>query len=165
MGLTEDVVASACEVATAGASRIAACARGGASCEGWLKVELLHALGALPGVVVAVEVDNVDLSVRRADEAVLCELKTFPTNYGRAGKPITNFIAGVVRDLETLGARTDERTRGLSIWMAYYIPEPVPPQWQEHLAKVRRAAAEQLKVERIRLDDQRFAHLYAMLSR
>jgi hypothetical protein len=45
MGLTEDIVATACEVATAGASQIAACARGGASCEGWLKVELSHVRG------------------------------------------------------------------------------------------------------------------------
>ena len=159
MGLTEDVVATACTVATAGASQIAACARGGASCEGWLKVELSHALGSLPGVAVAAELDNVDLTVRRGDELVLCELKTFPTNYGRGGKPITNFISGVVSDLEKLALRTNEKTRGLAIWMAYYIPEPVPPQWPDHLAKVRHAAAEQLRVEKIRLDGPRFAHL------
>jgi len=101
---------------------------------------------------------------RRNDELVLCELKTLPANYGRAGKPITNFIAGVVADLEKLASRTDERTRGLAIWMAYYISEPVPPQWPEHLVKVRRAAAEQLHVEKIRLDGPRFAHLYVMLA-
>jgi len=165
MGLTEDVVATACEVVVAGTSQIAACARSGASCEGWLKVELSHALDRLPGVVVTPEAHNVDLTIRRGNDVVLCELKTFPTNYGRAGKPITNFIASVVRDLEKLASRTDERTQGLSIWMAYYIPEPVPPQWPAHLAKVKRAAAEQLHVEKIRLDGPRFAHLYVMLAR
>lgn len=165
MGLTEDIVAAACAVATTGTSQIAACARSGASCEGWLKVELSHALDRLPGVMVTPEAGNVDLTVRRGDELVLCELKTFPTNYGRAGKPITNFIAGVVADLEKLASRTNERTRGLAIWMAYYIPEPVPPQWPEHLVKVRRSAAEQLHVEKIRLDGSRFAHLYVMLAR
>jgi hypothetical protein len=126
MGLTEDVVATACAVATSGASQIAACARGGASCEGWLKVELSHALGALPGVAVATEVGNVDLTVRRGGEIVLCELKTFPTNYGRAGKPITNFIGGVVRDLEKLASRTDDGTRGLAIWMSVLHPRARP---------------------------------------
>ena len=165
MGLTEDIVATACEVATAGTSQIAACARSGGSCDGWLKVELSHALGALPGVLAVPEAGNVDLTVIRDDEEVLCELKTFATNYGRSGKPITNFIAGVVHDLEKLAARTDVKTKGLAIWMAYYIPEPVPPQWPEHLAKVRRAAAEQLRVEKIRLDGPRFAHLYVMLAK
>ena len=165
MGLVDDVVTTAGAVAQVGRSQIATCARSGGSCEGWLKVELSHALGALPDVAVLTEAGNVDLTISRGDEVVLCELKTFPTNYGRSGKPITNFIASVVHDLEKLAARTDEGTRGLSIWMAYYIPEPVPPQWPEHLAKVRRAAAEQLKVQRVRLDGERFAHLYAMLSR
>jgi hypothetical protein len=105
-------------VAAAGTSQIATCARSGASCEGWLKVELSHALDRLPGVWVTPEADNVDLTVRPGDELVLCELKTFPTNYGGAGKPITNFIAGAVRDLEKLASRTNERTQGLAIWMA-----------------------------------------------
>lgn len=130
MGLTEEIVATACEVATAGTSRIAACARSAASCEGRLKVGLSHALDGRSGLAVMPEVGNVDLTVRRGDEPVLCELKTFPTDCGRAGKP-----------------------------------EPVPPQWPGHLAKVRRAAAEQLHVTKIRLDGPRLAHLDVMLAR
>ena len=43
--------------------------------------------------------------VKTDAQTVRIDLKTFPTNYGLSGKPITNFIAGVILDLSERGAQ------------------------------------------------------------
>jgi len=117
------------------------------SCEGWLKLELLQDLTMffLSADDIQIRPESVlgtcesspnraaaDIAVRRGSQEVLIELKTFPTNYGGIGKPITNFIASVVRDLEKLCARRGSAT-GLVAWLAYPIPAPIPPSWSQHL--------------------------------
>lgn len=168
MPLVDVIVDAIVEVAREGRSRIATCALLGVSAEGWLKVELLRKLAQdlhpdshriLP------EWERIDLAVEAGVERVLVQLKTFPTNYGRAGKPITNFIAGVVEDLEKLSRKREGRATGLAAWMAYVIPEPVPPTWPGHLAKVQAAAGSTRRQERIPLWEKASANLYIMESK
>jgi hypothetical protein len=58
------------------------------------------------------------------DEGVLIELKTFPANYGAPGKPITNFVDGVIEDLHKLTGGCDELTVGIAVWIAYRPTRP-----------------------------------------
>ena len=102
-----------------------------------------------------------DIAVRRGSQEVLIELKTFPTNYGGVGKPITNFIASVVRDLEKLCARRGSAT-GLVAWLAYPIPAPIPPSWSQHLGKIEDAAAITRRSHRVEVLHNKFVHLYVM---
>lgn len=164
MSLVDTITDTVIEVATSGKAKVSVCAALGVSCEGWLKVELLKALFDLSDIEILVEVDNVDLTIQSASEKVLIELKTFPTNYQRGGgKPITNFIAGVVGDLNKLSEKRGNST-GLVVWMAYIIPEPIPPTWPNHLAKIEAAAKQMIREERIPLWDHAFANLYIMES-
>ncbi|MDA2924506.1 hypothetical protein MYX65_07595 [Acidobacteria bacterium AH-259-L09] len=168
MSLVETITDTVIEVAASGNARISACAAFGVSCEGWLKVELLTALFdsvSLSDTKLLSEADNVDLTVQSASEKVLIELKTFPTNYQRGGgKPITNFVAGVVKDLNELSEKRGNHT-GVVVWMAYIIPEPVPPTWPNHLAKIEAAAKRMIREERIPLWENAFANLYIMESK
>ena len=167
MSLVDTITKTVIEVATSGKARVSVCAAFGVSCEGWLKVELLEALSVSLGssdTEILVEADNVDLTVQSASEKVLIELKTFPTNYQRGGgKPITNFIAGVVKDLNELSEKRENNT-GVVVWMAYIIPEPIPPTWPSHLAKIEAAAKRMIREERIPLWENAFANLYIMES-
>jgi len=84
--LVDTIIETVVKVVLSGRSRITVCAANGVSCEGWLKVELLRglvdALGSTDATEILPEAQNVDLTVRRASDQVLLELKTFPTNYG-----------------------------------------------------------------------------------
>ena len=166
MSLTDEIINKVVEVTLSGRSRIAVCAHYGISCEGWLKVEIISALTPLLAnwldLSIVPEADNVVLTVQTETEQVLLELKTFPTNYGRGGKPITNFVQGVIEDLVKLKSRTGPTVGGLSIWMAYPIPEPIPPTWQGHLNKIKAVSAQTLRTERIPLWESAFANLYVM---
>ncbi|MFN8634268.1 MAG: hypothetical protein U0893_10470 [Chloroflexota bacterium] len=77
------------------------------SCEkDWLVRKLSDALGRVAGLTVSPEVPIVaggrtklvDLVLSRADVRLLLEVKSFPTNYGLGGKPITQFRNSVIRD-------------------------------------------------------------------
>lgn len=132
MGLAEQVIDAIVDTAVAGRSRIVACAIKGVSCEGWPKVELLwRLLGIFDADMTEItpELNGVDLVIRGQSEEMLIELKTFPTNYGRTGKPITNFIGGVVDDLAKLARKRTGSAIGLAAWIAYAVPEPIPPTW------------------------------------
>ena len=108
---------------------------------------------------------KVDLAIQSRGETVLLELKTFPTNYGAGGKPITNFIDSVIADLEKLSEERGGGT-GLAAWLAYPIPEPPPSQWSDHLARVEAHARATLRSERISLfGSNEFAHLTVMESK
>src|SRR5207245_5656086 len=93
--LMDSIIDTVVKVVLSGRARITVCAANGVSCEGWLKVELLRglvdALGSTDATEILPEAQNVDLTVRRASDQVLIELKTFPTNYGGGCKPNTNF--------------------------------------------------------------------------
>jgi len=161
------------ETAKLGQGNISICAHYRISCEGWLKVELLTRLTALfLGKRIDAEVfpeygikrKKIDLAIQSPDELILLELKTFPTNYGKAGKPITNFIDGVKGDLEKLSEVREEAT-GLVAWLAYPIPDP-PKTWPVHLAKIQAKAYRTLRVEQVDLfTPNEHAHLYVMESR
>ncbi len=152
-----------------GGSRIAVAAAFRVSCEGWLKVELLKSLwesfGNSETSEILPESDHFDLVVKSESQTVRIELKTFPTNYGRSGKPITNFIDGVVSDLSKLCAQSGPTSAGLVVWLAYPIPEPLPKYWPEHLLKVQIASATTFRSEKIALWENQFAHLYIMRCR
>ncbi len=127
--------------------------------------KLVAALGRSEGTEILVEFRNVDLTVRTRSEEVLVQLKTFPTNYGRAGKPITNFVAGVADDLRKLAEKRPSTGIGLAAWMAYVVPEPIPPSWPGHLARIEAASTRTLRAERIPLWGKAFANLYVMESK
>jgi hypothetical protein len=154
------------ETVRSSSSRISVCAAAGVSCEGWLKVELLHAFaskfGDADGVEIVPEQQHVDLVVSHPQGKLLLELKTFPCNYGRSGKPITNFIGGVVRDLEKLSRLRSANIVCLVVWIAYTIPDKVPATWPQHLRRVQRAASVTHCVDVIPLRPGQNAHLHIM---
>lgn len=169
MSLVDSIIREVLLVASSGRRQISVCASHGVSCEGWLKTELLcrfeESLALSDGVEIFPEAQNVDLTIRSTSEEVLLELKTFPTNFGRSGKPITNFVDGVVKDLVKLSQKRASAGVGLAIWMAYVIPEQVPSTWPRHLARIEVAAARIRLAERIPLWDRAFANLYIMESK
>jgi hypothetical protein len=152
------------------AKRLAVAAEYRISCEGWLKLELVHDLRMfLPPTDIrpesilaasdALTRAAADIAINRGDERVLVELKTFPTNYGGAGKPITNFIDSVVADLQKLRVRRGSAT-GLVAWLAYPIPDGASS-WAGHLERVKQAAATTCHCQRCELPSG-FAHFYVM---
>ena len=161
-----EVVETVRETVRGSSSRISVCAASGVSCEGWLKVELLHAFvskfGDADGVEIVPEQQRVDLVVSHPQGKLLLELKTFPCNYGRSGKPITNFIGGVVRDLEKLSRLRSANIRCLAVWIAYAIPQKIPATWPRHLGKIQRAASVTHCADVIPLWPGQCAHLYIM---
>ncbi len=167
--LVDSILEEITKVINTGASRVLVCALYRVSCEGWLKVELLKALtGTFVGksdVELLPEIDDIDLTVKAAEQQVYIELKTFPTNYGGGGKPITNFIDGVIHDLSKLELRSGANSVGLVVWLAYPIPEPPPPPWLKHLERVEAASAGTLRIERLLLYENKFAHMYIMRSK
>jgi len=159
------------DTAIRGKSRIAICAGYGVSCEGWLKVELLDELTKAfyhdETIEILPEWKKHDLLIRRSlpAESYLIELKTFPTNYMRGGKPITNFVNYVILDLKKLSEKRRDSTIGLEIWMAYVIPDPIPNAWWSHLNKIKSFSGRMLLDERIPLWNYAFANLYIMQSK
>lgn len=157
------------QVVQDGISRISQCATEGISCEGWLKVELLHRLSSSEGAGgeltrVYPERGNVDLTIHGLGQEALLELKTFPTNYGRSGKPITNFIDGVIRDLDKLKTKRRDDQIGLSLWLAYYVPYPETNAWLSHLTRVQASAGRTVKSMKFPLSGGLYAMAYLMES-
>ena len=123
------------------------------SCEGWLKLTMVAEFSELSGVTVMPEHSHVDIVLAAAAGTAYLELKTFPTNYGRAGKPITNFIDGVIGDIRKL-REVSPPGFGYVAWLAYPVPFPWPAQWQRHLARIASEHVVELSgVEPVRLDD------------
>lgn len=179
-----------------GIRRVESCAHHRVSCEGWLKVELLHALTAAchktercvrvefcmdgrdvievydpatgatkPTQLLGNGGQRADLAVHSSESGiVLVQLKTFPTNYGSAGKPITNFIQGVCGDLQMLAKTRKPDDLGLAVWMAYPIPDG-QRQWEAHLKKVSAESARPRYSEGFDLGSAGKARLYIMESR
>lgn len=129
--------------------------------EGWLKIELLHALSARDKLTLLPEKDNIDVVVCRdnPNECCLIELKTFPTNYGGAGKPITNFISSVIRDVEKLKAKHETAQTGLVVWVSYPIPKG-QSKWDDHLARVNNKAGLPICHQKFDLGPCGYAHMY-----
>ena len=169
MELVDHVVDRITEVVNEGRMRIAECAASGVSCEGWLKIELLKSLSESLSETganeIITEADHFDLVVTTDSQTIRIELKTFPTNYGRSGKPITKSIEGVIRDLSKLSAKSGPTSVGLVVWLAYPIPEPLPRQWPGHLLKVQVQSGGTLRSDKIALWGNNFAHLYVMRCR
>jgi len=169
MALVDVVADRIADAIKEGRSRIAVAAVFRVGCEGWLKIELLKRLwesfGDSETSQILPESDHFDLVVEADGQTIRIELKTFPTNYGRPGKPITNFIDGVVSDLSKLCAQSGPTSSGLVVWLAYPIPDPQPRHWPGHLLKVQTAAATTLRSENIALWENQFAHLYIMRCR
>jgi len=168
MALLEAVCDEIVQVFQSSQPRIALCSAYRISCEGWLKIELLLRLDEVFSsdiCTVACEANRVDLSVSLPDENVLIELKTFPTNYGAPGKPITNFLDSVIADLQKLTARCDEHTVGIAVWLAYPIPTPEPSAWATHVQRVDAQAGAMLRGEKNALWKNKAAHLYIMQCR
>jgi hypothetical protein len=147
-------------------SRIAACAEARVSCEGWLKVELLYAFALKfkdrDDVEILPEKQHIDLVLLDRQEKILIELKTFPSNYGASGKPITNFIGGLIQDLEKLCPLGVKGTKCLAVWIAYPIPDTIPASWPRHLSRVRGVASVTHCVDVIPLWPGQNAHLHIM---
>lgn len=167
--LPEAVLDAVAHVVDEHRDRVAATSRRRISCEGWLKIELLHALASHKGlpdcVQVEAELDRVDLTLVSEDRSCLIELKTFPTNYlGGGGKPITDFVGGVIGDLDNLAIKTDDRDTGLAVWLAYPLTHPMKPEWEDHLGKVEEASDATLMARRYDLEDDEWVGVYVMQS-
>lgn len=167
--LSETVLEAVAHVVNAHRDPIAAASRRRISCEGWLKIELLHTLAAhedLPDQMkVEAELDHVDLTLTGEHGSCLIELTTFPTNYlGGGGKPITNFIDGVTSDLDKLATKTDESDMGLAVWLAYPLSHPAPSRWTDHLGKVQEASEATLMARRYDLEGEEWVGVYVMQS-
>jgi hypothetical protein len=148
-------------VITHGAHILQSSARWRNSCEGWLKAELLAHFNDLPGTTARPEQGNIDLTIVFPTQTVLLELKTFPTNYGGTGKPITNFIQGVVTDLQKLRRKVAPSEAGYVLWLAYPIPDPVPLQWlDKHHPRVIAASASTTLLTTVALERNLTVHVY-----
>src|SRR5437016_5944678 len=117
MALIDSVCDEIVQVLRSSQQKIALCSKYRISCEGWFKIELLWRLDEVfssDTASVAAEANRVDLSVSSAGESVLIELKSFPTNYGAPGKPITHFIDGVIERLHKFAGRCSGHTAGIA---------------------------------------------------
>lgn len=148
--------------------RLAAAER--VSCErAWLVKKLADSLGRVPGVTVrpevSIRVDGrnkfIDLVLTRDHARLLLEVKSFPTNYGLAGKPITQFRDGVISDLVEVGRRLDDRTLGFVLWLAYPIPDDRDSDWRiTHFNPINRVSAGTDQVVPPVNLGQAYAHVY-----
>lgn len=143
-------------------SRLKLCAKLRISHEGWLKIELLNALSDEGQLTLFPEKGNVDIVVYKGNskESCLVELKTFPTNYGGSGKPITNFIKSVIKDIDKLKAKHETAETGMVVWVAYPIPQDNSIWNDSHYSKVYEQAGEPISSKMIKLGNNCHAHLY-----
>lgn len=156
----ESLLGEAVRDVTTDAAVIRTCSRKRVSCEGWLKAELLTRLDRQANCQVSPELDYVDLTVQLGAVTYLLELKTFPTNYGGAGKPITNFIGSVVGDLAKLRARSAPAQHGYALWMAYPIPDRRLSVWDTHLGRIVAASTSTVLIHSLELEAGASAHFY-----
>ncbi len=81
----------------------------------------------------------VDVVITRHQERLLVELKVFVTNYGRAGRPVTDQRDAIRLDLMALSQRLDEHTDTCVVWLAYPIPSEREAEWTvNHLRPIQR---------------------------
>lgn len=130
------------------------------SCERWLHTALYDTLRLYPALSVATQEGKFDLTIFSDDQPdVLVELRTFPTNYGRPGKPITEHLGGVIRELEILRRTRPGGGVPLVLWVAY--PVPVDElNWNDHVAKVEKASIRTDEVARVAVGKDQHAIAY-----
>jgi hypothetical protein len=114
----------------------------------WLHRDLLEELRQRPGIKVTSKVPiagnstkYVDVVITDGEVRLLVELKVFVTNYGHAGRPVTNQRNAIRLDLLALGERMDQHTDGCVLWLAYPIPSDREGDWRvNHLRLIERAS-------------------------
>jgi hypothetical protein len=91
---------------------------------------LLDALIGIPGVTANKTrgLAGADLVVKGGGGALVVQIKTLPTNFGRSGRGlgatgITQRIASVIADLDKLASLLVPGERGYVLWVAYPIPD------------------------------------------
>lgn len=139
----------------------------------WLQSDLAKELSRRPGIELTVEtpvaahgrVKRVDLVVSTGSIRRLVELKAMPTNYGLAGKNITQSRDALRSDLRALGERLNEHTDACLVWLAYPIPSERDGDWQaNHLRHVNRDAESTRRIARINVG-QADVHAYISEAR
>ena len=137
MDLEEIIVSAAGKTARDGRSIIQLCTRYRVSCEGWWKLVLMHELERNLGIVAIPEKGHIDLTIQTSEGAeAYLELKTSPTNYGQSGRPITQFVTNVKKDISQLREKHPHHDHFYVACLVYPIPYPAPPQWVGHLNKI-----------------------------
>lgn len=137
LGLEEIIVEVAGKTARDGRSIIQLCTKYRASCEGWWKLVLMHELERNRGVVAIPEKDHIDLTIQTNEGAkAYLELKTSHTNYGQYGRPITQIVANVKKDITQLREKHPHHDHLYMACLVYPIPYLTPPQWVGHLNKI-----------------------------
>jgi len=129
-----------------------------------LKIELLRSFSTLDGVMLHPELGNVDIVLKRKEETAFIELKTFPTNYGGGGKPITNFINSVIVDLEKLEKKRADHSGAFVILAAYPIPIKKEQEWEKKMGAIYSTALTTLFAKKIQIGDT-FAHIYFLQAK
>jgi len=112
----------------------------------WLHRDLVDELRQRPGLEIGSKIPimaegnkYVDVVITRHQERLLVELKVFVTNYGRAGRPVTNQRDAIRLDLMALSQRLDEHTDTCVVWLAYPIPSEREAEWTvNHLRPIQR---------------------------
>ena len=164
MTLASDVVVSLSAVARSGRSTLVDAARHRTRCRSWLESALLAALEAADdGSSAAPTSHQSEVAVHRGDETVVLRLRAFPTNYGQSGQAITTSVAEVTTDLEEL-ARDRGEAVGLAVMLAYPIRSIDFDKRGDHLARVKRHAADVLVSESIPLERDETARLYVFVA-
>jgi hypothetical protein len=107
----------------------------------------------------------IDVAISAGGLQHLIELKAMPTNYGLAGRPITQTRDALRSDLRALGERLDEHTDGYLVWLAYPIPVDRESDWRvNHLRLINRDAANTRLIARINVG-QAYVHSYISEAR
>jgi hypothetical protein len=132
------------------------CAEARSSCQAPFADAVRSHVVRHPHVIIRDEGDPSRFTFSFDGQPVSLFVRAFPTNYGRAGTPITQHIQGVLDALRVPGG---EPARFVA-WLAYPIPDPVPDRWLEHLAKVRRASARTERVSKLVVGPAGHAHAY-----
>ncbi len=103
--------------------------------EGWLKVELVNIL-IQKGKNAFPEVDRVDIVF---DDILGIELKTINTNYNFNGKPITDNVNSIIKDINKLDNSNLKHKFIIFIVFPIYHNHKL---WQKHLNKITKNKSE-----------------------
>ena len=113
-------------------------------------------------IVVDAKTKIVDLVLAAGEVRLLAELKTILTNYGQAGKNITQSRDAIRADLRSLGLRLDEHTWGVALWLAYAVTPERDDLWRvKHLRPIERDSLNTRRIAKINVGQ---AYVYAYLS-
>jgi hypothetical protein len=168
-GLESHLRAAIRQVIAANGSRIEAAT--GSIESAWFHDALLDALNGIPGVAANKTgrgLAGADLVVTGGGGALVVEIKTLPTNFGRSGRGlgatgITRRISSVIADLDKLASLLVPGERGYVLWVAYPIPDDAATRdrWNEHFSRVRKKSPATEKVVEFRLGGELgYANVY-----